>query len=311
MPSAIYVDDSGSMLSDWKQRRIAQLFREERAEGEVHAFRVAMDIVRPWDEPYVGGGAPSIDTILDHAYELSIPFLTKIFVTDERPSEDGMEQLLKNNFEVAVIVAEDDPNGMEWSDPSSLPPPERIEAPVGSFFTIEDPNPYVTYQGSGTTTGNISMTFSVAFDEITQALDNITRASQSVEEQVNTATAFDPIGPADPEFERLLAEEDRIEREGSAASALLGVSDPNRRIHAYDSEVEVVRYDRTSKWYIEPRGQEPRHRVTIDEAVQVATECYAHPQGGVVFEVPGGSSFDRRMRQALVDEGLVPEGEDA
>lgn len=68
----------------------------------------------------------------------------------------------------------------------------------------------------------------------------------------------------------------------------------DRRVHAVTPllGVEVVRYDRSGKWWIE-LGDD-RQRVTIDEAV-----AYVHlTDAEVRFGVRGGAAFDRRVRAA-------------
>lgn len=69
--------------------------------------------------------------------------------------------------------------------------------------------------------------------------------------------------------------------------------DPNRQVHARSSEgMEVVRYDRTSKWYLEPVNRDlPRQKVTIDEAVDYAVRFCDSIYPGL----PGGSTFDRKV----------------
>lgn len=81
----------------------------------------------------------------------------------------------------------------------------------------------------------------------------------------------------------------------------------NRRVHAYNPVMEVVRYDRTSKWYLEPVGYPdlPRQKVTIDEAVQFAydqcgSRCPHFGPSLVNLGLPGGTTFDRK-HQALVN----------
>ena len=97
------------------------------------------------------------------------------------------------------------------------------------------------------------------------------------------------VGPADPEFARLLAEEQAIEDQTALAN------DPNRRVHASSDQMEVVRYNRTSKWYLEPTNRDlPRQKVTIDEAVRYAAGfCDT-----VNLNLSGGTTFDRKYRAA-------------
>ena len=72
-----------------------------------------------------------------------------------------------------------------------------------------------------------------------------------------------------------------------------GASD--RRVYARRNDgVELVRYDRSGKWYIE--HDRVRDHVTIASAVAVARqwEC---DEGQVFYGLPGGTTFDRKMRK--------------
>ena len=71
----------------------------------------------------------------------------------------------------------------------------------------------------------------------------------------------------------------------------------DRRVHASsDRGVEVVRYERAGKWYLEMPGV-PRRRIKLDEAVQQATLPWVTWREGV----PGGSTFDARVKKRLAD----------
>lgn len=65
--------------------------------------------------------------------------------------------------------------------------------------------------------------------------------------------------------------------------------------------MRVVRYGRAGKWYLEPSGdlsRLPRQSVSVDEAAKYA--AWAIEQGGRIhFGVPFGSTFERRVREAL------------
>lgn len=309
MPTVIYVDDSGSMQEQWKVTRVQEIIRDESREDETQVFRVSQDTVNAWDGPRLMGGAPSIEAILDHAYDLSLPFPLKTFLTDERPDEGDMEKLLKNGFEVAVIMSSLD---TEWADPSDYTPPARVAAdPFEAYELRYDEPPVFTtpqWSGTGTTTvspsqGTYNVTFNVTFDDLTQALDDMREATELAGERLSTA--HDPITPTpDPEFERLLAEEEQIEREGAAASLLLTQDDPNRVVHARDNTTEVVRYQRASNWYLEPRDGSQRVRVPIAQAVAEAVAMYEDLQspGMIFFGQPGGTTFDRLARRALGED---------
>lgn len=66
-------------------------------------------------------------------------------------------------------------------------------------------------------------------------------------------------------------------------------------IHAESvGDVEVVRYDRAGKWWLEfPGGQ--RERVTLEGAAFHAGGCL--PTVDVHFGLPGGSRFDSKVRE--------------
>ena len=71
----------------------------------------------------------------------------------------------------------------------------------------------------------------------------------------------------------------------------------DRRVHAVsDRGVEVVRYERAGKWYVEVPGV-GRRRVTLEEAVQKATLPWFvwHPN------LPGGTLFDSRVKKRLAE----------
>ena len=76
---------------------------------------------------------------------------------------------------------------------------------------------------------------------------------------------------------------------------LNAAGDPNRTVHAWlreDGQIaaEVVRYDRSGKFYIEYRDDRPRRQVTLTEAAQACVDHHAH------FGRPGGSRFDAKVR---------------
>lgn len=67
----------------------------------------------------------------------------------------------------------------------------------------------------------------------------------------------------------------------------------NRTVHACYSDMEIVRYDRAGKWYLEPRNSTlSRQQVTIKEAVDQAIWAAKHG-GQIFFGLHGGSTFDR------------------
>lgn len=77
----------------------------------------------------------------------------------------------------------------------------------------------------------------------------------------------------------------------------------DRTVHATggDLEVDVVRYDKAGKWYIEPWGWVkggPLHRshVTVHEAVVAAFWYWYNTGGSPQFDRPGGLRFDSLLR---------------
>lgn len=58
--------------------------------------------------------------------------------------------------------------------------------------------------------------------------------------------------------------------------------------------MEVVRYDRAGKWYLEPvGGVSPRQHVTVKQAAEYAVWALRERQGYFYLDQPGGASFDR------------------
>lgn len=118
----------------------------------------------------------------------------------------------------------------------------------------------------------------------------------------NTLTAPVPL------FEQLLAEEevvlyaaqlDQIENEPFTISGVR----TDRRVHAFDDQFEVVRYDRRGKWYIENRTEtgegRDRRQLSVDDAVTHALGMLESDSGFVRYGIKGGAIFDRRVRAAL------------
>ncbi len=61
----------------------------------------------------------------------------------------------------------------------------------------------------------------------------------------------------------------------------------NRTVHAEGRFAEVVRYDRSGKWYIEPKDGSQRRHVGVGEAAEwasvAATSLHLGRPGGLVF----------------------------
>jgi hypothetical protein len=67
----------------------------------------------------------------------------------------------------------------------------------------------------------------------------------------------------------------------------------DRTVHAENrTGLQIVRYDRTGKWYQE-LGSMPRIQLTVDEAAKAACNV------GMVWHegLPGGRMFDNRVRR--------------
>ena len=71
----------------------------------------------------------------------------------------------------------------------------------------------------------------------------------------------------------------------------------DRAVHAaFPGLEEIVRYDRSGKWYIEPVDGK-RRQVGIGEAVARAQEL--QDRGGTIFlDLPGGGRFDHLVRRS-------------
>lgn len=74
----------------------------------------------------------------------------------------------------------------------------------------------------------------------------------------------------------------------------------DRTVHARSGELEIVRYDRAGKWYVEfdPPRMRPAFRVSLREAASLAVDRRAE----VFFGKPGGGSFDRLFSRLLNDD---------
>lgn len=71
----------------------------------------------------------------------------------------------------------------------------------------------------------------------------------------------------------------------------------DRKIHASTSDMELVRYNKMGKWYIEPKDKSlPRQHVNMDQAVQVALWWKNNADGEVFLKLPGGTRFDQLVR---------------
>lgn len=68
----------------------------------------------------------------------------------------------------------------------------------------------------------------------------------------------------------------------------------DRTVHAMTRlGVEIVRYGRAGKWYIEGHRDQPRVRITLADAVRLAQQ-----DGATAFlGRPGGRSFDAKINK--------------
>jgi len=68
----------------------------------------------------------------------------------------------------------------------------------------------------------------------------------------------------------------------------------DRTVHAGYDGMEIVRYDRAGKWYLEPTDPRlRRQRVGVREAARSARWGCEHANGWIQFRLPGGGAFDK------------------
>lgn len=76
-------------------------------------------------------------------------------------------------------------------------------------------------------------------------------------------------------------------------------TDTDRRVHArFNTGMEVVRYDRGGRWYLEWKatdGSTKRKRVTIKEAVDGVRAALGKGHVTVFPGLHGGGAFDRKV----------------
>lgn len=77
----------------------------------------------------------------------------------------------------------------------------------------------------------------------------------------------------------------------------LPTRESGRTVHAEGEHIEVVRYDRAGKWWLEAkRPMIPARPVPLRVAVQVAVDLWE--DGGTIhLRRPGGTVFDARVRR--------------
>ena len=72
----------------------------------------------------------------------------------------------------------------------------------------------------------------------------------------------------------------------------------DRTVHGGYRNMEIVRYDRSGKWYLEPTISGLRRpKVTLAEAVNAALWGLANGGGYVTPGLHGGAAFDRRIER--------------
>lgn len=74
------------------------------------------------------------------------------------------------------------------------------------------------------------------------------------------------------------------------------LNESDRTVHAQMRGEQLARYDRTGKWYIESLDSK-RRQVSIAGAV-AAAESMVFNGGRVYLGQPGGTTFDRKYREA-------------
>lgn len=75
---------------------------------------------------------------------------------------------------------------------------------------------------------------------------------------------------------------------------------PDRRVHAERFGLQLVRYNKAGKWYVEadpegPKNLIPRRQVTLRQAVGIAETWGSE---AIKFGVPGGGAFEREWVRA-------------
>ena len=73
----------------------------------------------------------------------------------------------------------------------------------------------------------------------------------------------------------------------------------DRTVHAHYTGMEIVRYDRAGKWFLEPLDSRlPRQRVSVQQAVRSAVWGVENAGGEVFLRKFGGNTFDRLFLSA-------------
>jgi hypothetical protein len=86
---------------------------------------------------------------------------------------------------------------------------------------------------------------------------------------------------------------------GLVGGKLVSPLSDDRHVHASGDTIEVVRYERAGKWYVESRPnarpQRPRWALSLREAAKIAQDI-ERAGGEIRYGLPGGKMFDRIAR---------------
>jgi hypothetical protein len=78
----------------------------------------------------------------------------------------------------------------------------------------------------------------------------------------------------------------------------------DRTVHARYDGMEIVRYDRAGKWYLEPTNPRlPRQRIGVKDAARSARWGESNANGSVSLRLLGGAAFDRAYRRIVLADG--------
>jgi hypothetical protein len=79
----------------------------------------------------------------------------------------------------------------------------------------------------------------------------------------------------------------------------------DRTVHARDGELEIVRYDRAGKWFVEYKPARGRSAYQTNLAGAVGLAC--SPTAKVFYGKRGGKLFDKRVKQQKLVAPVVNE----
>lgn len=84
---------------------------------------------------------------------------------------------------------------------------------------------------------------------------------------------------------------------------------PDRRVHVSAPGIEIVRYDKAGKWYVEIAADYGRHGLLAERKQVKIREAALHARGLIArgathnAGIPGGQAFDRLVAGPAVVEG--------